>query len=89
MGAHLTVERVTMPLKPYKYDRLGYLFCGACIDCGRGGDILYLRPTELHHDSHMSPREDRCEHCGRTSDAWPVVDVPGTTVVEHTPCKIY
>jgi len=83
MGASITVERIAYTERRYQIDRLGYLFCGDCIDPKRGGQSDSV-PTNEQPPSFAAP----CDCCGRGCHDWPVTEAFGTAVIEHTTCLI-
>lgn len=89
MAAQITIDKVEAKVKPYKVDQLGYLYCGDCLDCGRGGEVKALQPHRTHHGVLDTPRTDRCDRCSKTSEIWPLHTITATVITEHTMARIF
>jgi len=70
----------TAQVKPYQTDRLGYLYCGACLE------------TETHCAIDRPPRHsgsDACDGCGAHPEEWPERTERRTATIELTPARIF
>lgn len=84
-----TFESTTTPKHVFKIDRLGYLFCGGCVESGRAdrreGTVDITDPNS----SSRVDRDETCDGCGKDRSDWLVTEVPATAIVEHFTAKIF
>ena len=75
----LTVETVTVVRRGYYPGRLGRAYCT------RPG----CEPSEHPGFFHTSALDGDCDRCGEPLETAPGVEITGTALVEHIPCKIF
>lgn len=86
----ITWETTTRPRQRFLIDRLGYLFCGACLDRGRGRGREALVEDVTRADSTGRLEVDEvCDGCQTPRASWPVEDVEFRGPVEHVAAKIF
>lgn len=86
----ITVERVTYTCRPYKFDDLGYVRCGACFDPATDSAVFELADRDVEDTLWMgADRVPTCDICGKPARDWPLFTNTATATIEHVACRIF
>ena len=90
MGAHITIEPVTVTLISWQIDHLGYTRCGDHINPERPGKVYVREERDVLRSVGTDDRETwTCDICHRHVTEWPRDQGVVRCVVEHPACRIY